>query len=65
MKYLNKNYPTCPLNRKLRAIYHVKQQINNCKGLSDDMKKHMMRHCEQEINKCWRKHDAGVPGYEF
>lgn len=31
MKYLNKYFPNCPLNKKLRKIYDMKQAINNSK----------------------------------
>lgn len=64
MKKLNKQYPNCPLNKKLREIYRLKQKINNSKLLPLTKWK-MMRDCECEINTCWRLHYMGMEGYEI
>lgn len=64
MKKLNKQHPNCPLNKKLREIYRIKQIINNSK-LKRLTKFKMMRNCEREINRCWRLHYMGMEGYEI
>ena len=63
MKYLNKNFPNCPLNKKLREIYKMKQKINNSK-LDNELKKQFMKLCDNEIHKCWRLSYQNVKGYE-
>lgn len=64
MKYLNKNFPNSPLNKKIRFLYHVKQEINNS-PIGDPAKYVMMWYCDCEINRCWRLSQRGVPGYEI
>lgn len=64
MKRLNKNFPLCPLNMKLRSCYYVKQVINNSK-ISDEVKQRLMKDCDREINHCWRDSYAGKKGYEI
>lgn len=63
MKYLNKNYPRCPLNKKLREIYKVKQMINNSK-LEKEFKQALMKQCDNEIHMCWERSYQRIKGYE-
>ena len=64
MKYLNKNSPNSPLNKKLREIYKMKQEINNSK-LDKNFKDKMMKACDNEIHRCWELSHHGVNGYEI
>ena len=64
MKYLNKNFPNSPLNKKLREIYKIKQEINNSK-LENVFKDKMMKACDNEIHRCWELSHHGVNGYEI
>lgn len=63
MKYLNKYFPNCPLNKKLRKIYDMKQAINNSK-LEKKFKEQMMKACDNEIHMCWELSYRGIEGYE-
>lgn len=54
MKYLNKNFPNCKLNKMLRILYRDKQIINNSK-LTEEEKKVKMKEIDREINKLWRE----------
>lgn len=62
MKYLNRYFRECSLNKKIRYWYDLKQQINNSR-LPDFMKVDIMNYCDREINACWRNSSNGVPGY--
>lgn len=64
MKYLNKNFPNSPLNKKLRKIYNLKQEINNSK-LEPKFKEKMMKACDNEIHACWELSLRGIKGYEI
>ena len=64
MKKLNKYYKNCPLNKKLRRIYSIKQKINNS-DLEKDFKLKLMRDCDLEIHKCWDKSYNYKKGYEI
>ena len=64
MKYLNKNFPNSPLNKKLRKIYDVKQAINNSK-LDETFKRKLMKYCDNEIHMCWELAYRGIDGYEI
>ena len=48
MKYLNKNFPNCKLNKMLRILYRDKQVINNSK-LPEEEKKVKMKEIDREI----------------
>ena len=61
---LNKIAPNCPLNLKLREIHDVKQSVNNSQ-LPEEVKKEMMKRCDQYTNLYWRWHYEGRPGYEI
>ena len=63
MKYLNRNFPDCPLNKKLREVYRIKQLINNSK-FDSELKIQMMKLCDIEINRCWRLSYQRIKGYE-
>lgn len=62
MKNLNRNYPDCSLNKKLREVYAIKQAINNSK-MPADMKAKAMNECDKTINQYWRWCYEGKPGY--
>lgn len=64
MKRLNRYYPMCPLNIKLRSCYYVKQVINNS-DIREDRKRDLMKDCDREINQCWRDCYSGKKGYEI
>lgn len=64
MKNLNKNFPNCPLNKKIREIYRIKQTINNSK-LDDESKIQIMQACDNEIHRCWRLFYLNIKGYEI
>lgn len=64
MKRLNKNYPKCPLNRKIRSLYYMKQLINNS-TLTESQKKEEMKSLDRLINECWRFSYLGKEGYEI
>jgi hypothetical protein len=61
---LNKVAPNSPLNVKLREIHDVKQSVNNS-HLPDEVKKEIMKRCDQYTNMYWRWHYEGRPGYEI
>lgn len=63
MKHLNKNFPTSPLNQKIRKWYRLKQEVNN--AINDEyLKQDLMRYCDRQIALCWRRSYQGLPGYE-
>lgn len=64
MKRLNRDFPTSPLNMKVRSCYNVKQAVNNSK-MDESLKNEMMRLCDCEINRCWRNSYKGIKGYEI
>ena len=61
---INKSAHCCPLNIKLREIHDLKQYINNS-HLPDDVKRHMMTECDEQMNQAWRWHYEGKNGYEI
>lgn len=61
---INKSAHFCPLNIKLREIHDLKQYINNS-HLPDDVKRHMMTECDEQMNQAWRWHYDGKKGYEI
>lgn len=65
MKYLNKNFPDCKLNVKLRKIYKLKQKVNNSK-MDAELKRELLRYFDKSINMCWelsRQHVKGFKNY--
>lgn len=64
LKYLNRNFCTSPLNRKIRKWYQIKQDANNM--IKDkEIKKCVMKYCDKQINHCWRRSYVGLKGYEI
>jgi hypothetical protein len=61
---LNKVAHNSPLNVKLREIHDVKQSVNNS-HLPDEVKKEIMKRCDQYTNMYWRWHYEGKEGYEI
>lgn len=55
MKYLNKNFPNCKLNRTLRELYNNKQVINNSK-LPEEEKRIKMKEIDNQIHRLWINH---------
>lgn len=55
MKYLNKNFPNCSLNKALRKLYNEKQIINNSK-LQEEEKRSKMKDTDKQIHKLWREY---------
>lgn len=62
MKNLNRNFPDCSLNKKLREVYAIKQAINNSK-MPAKMKSKAMKECDKTINQYWRWCYEGKQGY--
>lgn len=65
MKRLNRYAKHSPLNKKLRQLYEIKKQINNCNFLTWGNHRELISCVDKEINECWRNHYQGIKGFEI